>query len=302
VGSVAFVGALVAPPQPSWDVLVTGWHVDLLLPVVAAAGAAYAVGVRRLARRGRAWPRGRSVTFAAGLAAILVATQSGLADYDRVLFSLHVAQHLLLGMVAPLLLALGAPVTLALQASNRGAQRQILRALHTVPVRVLTHPVIAWLLFGGSLVVLYFTSLYELSLRHEWVHALVHAHFLLAGSLFMAQVVGLDPIPHALGYAARLLYVLVALPFHAFLGVAILTSDRVLAAGWYDEVVRRWGASPLADQRTGAGLLWMVGEVFGVAATLLVVRRWMTHDERAAARHDRALDRQVGALASGADR
>jgi cytochrome c oxidase assembly factor CtaG len=285
------VGTLVAPPPPSWDLLVTGWELDVLMVSLVAAGAAYALGVRRLARRGRVWPRGRSIAFGLGLAAIVLATQSGLAAYDDVLFSMHVVQHLVLGMLGPLLLVSGAPVTLALQASDRGTQRRLLRVLHSRPVVVLTHPVTAWLLFGGTLVVLYFTGLYELSLRNHWVHAATHAHFVVAGSLFMAHVVGVDPIPGALGYGARLLYVLVALPFHAFLGVAILSAHRVLAAGWYDEVVRPWGASPLADQRTGAGLLWVAGEVFGLVAALIIVRRWMGQEERAAVRHDRGLPR-----------
>ena len=279
--------AFVAPPSPSWDRLLTDWQPDLALVGVAVAAAAYAVGVRRLTHAGHPWPLNRSVAFAVGLAVIIVATQSGLAAYDRVLFSMHVVQHLLLGMVAPLLLVLGAPVTLALQASHRGTQRRLLRFLHSWPARVVTHAVTAWILFGGTLVVLYFTGLYELSLRNGWVHSLVHFHFLLAGFLFMACVIGLDPIPGALSHGARLLYVLVALPFHAFIGVAILSMDRVIAADWYDTVARPWGASALDDQRTGAGILWMAGEVFGLAAALVVARQWMAHEERAAARHDR---------------
>ena len=279
----------VAPPPPSWDLLVTGWEPDVLVIGIVAAAATYSLGVRRLARRGRVWPRGRSIAFGGGLVALMLATQSGLAAYDDVLFSMHVGQHLVLGMLAPLLLVCGAPVTLALQASERDTQRRLLQILHSRPVTVITHPVTAWLLFGGTLVVLYFTGLYELSLRNHWVHAATHVHFVVAGSLFMAHVVGLDPIPGALGYGARLLYVLVALPFHAFLGVAILGTDRVLAAGWYEDVVRPWGASPLADQRTGAGLLWVAGEVFGLVAALIIVRRWMGQEERAGARHDRRL-------------
>jgi putative copper resistance protein D len=226
---------------------------------------------------------------------ILVATQSGLAAYDRVLFSLHVVQHVLLGMVAPLLLVLGAPVTLALQAGSRSTQQKILRVLHSSPARVLIHPLTAWLLFASSIVVLYFTPLYELSLRNDLAHGAVHAHFVGAGSLFLAHVVGVDPIPGALRYGARLLYVVVLLPFHTFIGIALLTTNTVIAAGWYAHVERTWGASPLSDQRTGAGLLWISGELFGVLAIGLVVRQWMVAEERVAARHDRRLDRVDGA-------
>jgi putative membrane protein len=287
---VALVGAVGAPPAPSWDAFLTDWSLGVAFPVVIVVAAAYVVGLRRLRARGRAWPVSRTVAFLSGLGLILIATESGLAAYDRVLFSLHVVQHVLLGMVAPLLLVLGAPVTLALQAGSRRTQQNILRLLHSAPARVLTHPLTAWALFGGSIVVLYFTGLYELSLRNEAVHVAVHAHFVAVGCLFLAHVVGLDPIPGALGYGARLLYVAVLLPFHTFVGVALLTTNRVIAADWYAQVERSWGASPLSDQRTGAGLLWVAGELFGVLAIALAVRQWMGAEDRAAARHDRRLD------------
>src|SRR5256886_10749363 len=179
----------------------------------------YVSGLRRLQARGRSWPVARTITFLSGLAVIMIATESGLAAYDRVLFSLHVVQHILLGMVAPLLLVLGAPITLALQAGSRASQRRILRVLRSTPVRVLTHPLTAWLLFSTSIVTLYFTPLNELSLRNGWFHVATHAYFLLAGGLFLAHVVGLDPIPHALGSGARLLYAAVSFPLPTSLGV-----------------------------------------------------------------------------------
>ena len=301
-GFAATVGkaAVAAPSAPSWDILVTDWSLDVTFPFVLVLGAAYVIGVRRLHSRGRSWPATRATAFLSGLAVVLVATESGVAAYDRVLYSLHVVQHVLLGMVAPLLLVLGAPITLALQAGSRTSQRRILRVLRSTPAQVLTHPLTAWLLFGTSIVTLYFTPLYELSLRNGWFHVATHAYFLLAGCLFLAHVVGLDPIPHALGYGARLLYVLVLLPFHTFVGVALLTMNTVIAAGWYDQVERRWGASPLADQRTGAGILWISGELFGLLCIGIVAYQWMSAEEREAARHDRRLD--LEAAASQGDR
>jgi putative copper resistance protein D len=292
--------AVAAPPAPSWDILVTGWSLDVAFPFVVVLAAGYVIGVRRLRVHGRSWPTARTVAFLSGLALVLVATDSGIAAYDQVLFSLHIVQHILLGMVAPLLLVLGAPITLALQAGSRPAQRRILRILHSGPVKVLTHPLTAWLLFSTSIVTLYFTPLYELSLRNGWFHVATHAYFVLAGCLFLAHVVGLDPIPHALGYGARLLYVVVLLPFHTFVGVALLTMNTVIASGWYDRIARPWGARPLADQRTGAGLLWVSGELFGLLCIGIVVHQWMSAEERAAARHDRRLD--LEAAASQGDR
>jgi cytochrome c oxidase assembly factor CtaG len=243
------LAAYLAPPRPTWSVFLGDWSLDPLFVVTVVAGVVYAMGVRRLHERGRRWPPARSAAFAGGLFLIALATQSGLAQYDRTLFSLHVVQHMLLGMVAPLLLVLGAPVTLALQACHRPAQRRLLRTLHSRPLTLLTHPAVVWVLFGGTLVALYFTGLYELSLRNDAVHALVHAHFVVVGFLFMGYVVGIDSFAHGFGYGARLLYVLVLLPFHAFIGVALLGSDRVLASDWYSQVVRARCRDPVGSRR-----------------------------------------------------
>ncbi len=230
----------------------------------------------------------RTGAFGGGLVVIAFATQSGFARYDTVLFSMHVAQHLLLGMLAPVLLVLGAPLTLALQASERRTRSRLLRLLHSRPVAVLTHPLLVWVWFGGTLVVLYFTGLYALSLGDPWVHVLIHVHFVVVGCLFMAYVIGVDPLPRAFGYGGRMLFVAVVLPFHAFLGVALLGERRVLASGWYAGHAPAWATTPLADQRLGAGMLWAFGEVFGLVALGIVLYQWMRHDEAVAARRDRA--------------
>jgi cytochrome c oxidase assembly factor CtaG len=257
---------------------------------IALAAGLYIGGVRRLARRGRRWPAARWVPFAAGLVALLLASQSGLARYDTVLFSVHMAQHLLLGMVAPLLLALGAPVTLALQASRRPTQVALLRILHSRPVAVVTHPVVAWVLFGGTLFVLYFSPLFELSLRNDVVHSAVHLHFLVVGATFFWPLVGLDPVHWRLPHGARLLAILLAVPFHAFVGIAILSANDLLAGGWYGDIARDWGPSALSDQRTAAGILWAVGDVLAFVAAVIVFFQWAEREEREAQRADRRLD------------
>lgn len=279
------------PPEPSLRSLLVPGGVDVGgLALVVALGLGYAAGVRRLGARGRRWPPGRSAAFAAGIAGIALATQSGLARYDGVLFSAHSAQHVLLGMVAPALLALGAPVTLALQAGARPMQQVLLRVLHRPPVRLLAHPVVAWLLFGGTLVALYAGPLLELSLRHELVHGIVHVHFLAAGALFCWTAIGADPSPHRLHPGARVGFVFLAVPLHAFLGISLLSTTSLLAGGFYAEAPPPWLDDVLADQRLGSGILWAAGELFGLALTGVALARWMGAEERAGRRADVALD------------
>ena len=79
--------------------------VPLLLVLVL--GGLYLWGVARLRARGDAWPPGRTFAFVGlGLGTLLVAMTSGLAAYDDSLFAVHMVQHMLLAMVAPVFLAL----------------------------------------------------------------------------------------------------------------------------------------------------------------------------------------------------
>ena len=261
------------------------WSLDPLFVVTVLAGALYLAGVRRLAARGRHWPIARSVAFAGGLVVIVFATQSGLAQYDRVLFSLHVVQHLLLGMVAPLLLVLGAPVTLALQASHRSAQTAWAPSSCTAD-RSRSSPIRSS--SGSCSAARSSSSTSPVSTSSRCATAgctaLVHVHFVVVGCLFMAYVIGVDPLPRAFGYGARLLFVAVVLPFHAFLGVALLGRRTVIAADWYAEVSRPWVSGALSDQKLGAGMLWAFGELFGLLALGIVLYQWMRHEEIVAVR------------------
>ncbi|GAC1540456.1 MAG: hypothetical protein NVS3B12_27400 [Acidimicrobiales bacterium] len=259
-----------------WRVLLEDWHAPVPpLLVAGASTAAYALGVSRLARRGRRWATQRSAAFGAGIAVIIVALCSGIAHYDDSVFTVHVSQHLLLAMVAPALLALGAPVTLALQASSPVSQRRLLRALRNPVIEVLTHPVVTWISFSASIIVLYSTQLYPASLRHPWLHDLVHIHFVVIGALFFWPIVGIDPARWRLPYGARLLYVVLALPFHAIVGLALVTASTPL-----------WSAHTVADQQRGGGVMMLFGDLITLVIFSIVFVQWARADERAAARYD----------------
>lgn len=289
---------MVALAAPSAATLLRPAPDPALALVVVLLGAGYVVLVRRrrTAHPERPWPAGRSWAFGLGVATLAVATQSGLGRYDTALFSLHMVQHLLLGMLAPLLLALGAPVTLVLQGGPRGVQVGLLRILDHPVVRALSHPIVAWSLFSLSLFAVYFTPLLELSLRNDLVHTAVHLHFVAAGFLFCWSVLGVDAGRRRTGHAARLLAVALTIPLHAILGLVIQSgADDPLAAEEYGRVARDWGGSLASDQRTGAGVLWGLGEVWGVVLVIIVGLGWMRAEARRQAREDARLDAEAGA-------
>ena len=76
-----------------------------------------------------------------------LATMSALGAYDTVLFSVHMVQHMILMMVAPMFLALGAPVTLALRTLPPPAARHAARRAALTVARVLTFAPLTLALF-----------------------------------------------------------------------------------------------------------------------------------------------------------
>jgi cytochrome c oxidase assembly factor CtaG len=273
---------------------IRSWGLDgLVAGLVVVFGFLYWLSIRSIRRRNRRWPLVRFVSFVGGLSVVILATQSFVGVYDTTLFSVHVVQHLLLAMVAPLLMVVGEPVTLAIQAADRPLQTRMIRLLRSAPVRVLTRPVMVWVLYAGIMFAYYFSPVYEISLRNELVHELIHVVFLLVGLLFFWVVVGPDPVSHALGYPTRILVLLAAMPFHAFLGVAILSSRDILGGEYYRALGRDWGPTLAADQQAGGVLMWVGGGIVAVAALLGVAWKWWQSDLRIAQRSDRAQERQL---------
>src|SRR4030095_3316607 len=206
--------ALAAPaagsqlPAPPPGRLLLSWSFNPLVPVgLLAATIAYLQARRLLVANGVAWPARRTVYFLSGIAALALALLSPVEAYDTVLFSVHVAQHMLLTMVAAPLLALGAPITLALRVAKGRTRRRMTRVLHSPPLRVIGNPVVARVLFPLPLYGLYFSPLFDLTLRQPLVHDLVHVHFLTVGLLFWWPLVGRDPHRSRLRHIARLLFV-----------------------------------------------------------------------------------------------
>jgi len=288
-------GAVV--PQPTVGRILLGWSFDPLVAVpLLVAAALYVQSWRRIRARGQRWPTQRLVCFLCGLGAIALALQSPLEAYDTVLFSVHVSQHLLLTMAAAPLLVLGAPITMLLMTVPARTRKRVVRVVHSRPIQVLSHPLVAWLLFTMTLYALYFSPLFELTLRNPLVHDLVHLHFIAVGLLFWWPVVGIDPTRWRLHHLARVMFVFLMVPFHAFLGVAIMGSGHLLAPA-LGQFVRDWGPSPLADQQAGGAIMWGVGDVVSVVAVIAILAAWAQHEEKVAAREDRRLARARAAAA-----
>ena len=286
------------PPELTVVRYFTEWRFDLLWTLVIAFLAFfYLAGVWRLHRRGDRWPLHRTILWLAGLALLFYSTNGGVNVYEKYLFSVHMFMHMMLTMMVPLLLVPGAPITLALRAirkrgdGSRGTREWILIAVHSRIAGVLTNPVVAAVIFAGSLWLFYYSPLFRWATTDHIGHQFMVVHFLLAGYLFVTALIGIDPVPKPAPYPLRLIVLLGTLAFHAFFGLTLMTGSGLLLADWFGAMGRTWGASAIVDQQVGGGIAWSVGEIPTAILALTVAYLWFRNDVKDAKRLDRQSDR-----------
>jgi putative copper resistance protein D len=267
-----------------------GWSVLAVLSLLGTVG--YLIAVVRLQRSGVAWPWWRTAAWLAGCVSLFAVTGTWLNGYSMVLFSVHMAQHMVLSMVAPLLLLVGAPVTLALRTLPRGRgvagvpRALLLDALHSRVARFLSHPAVTLPLFLASLYAVYFTPVFDALMDDPFGHQFMLAHFTVTGLLFFGPILAQDPWPRTIGHAGRMLELLIPMPLHAFFGVAVMMAGSLVVETFANPPAG-WGVDPLADQNTAGSIAWSFGELPTVFVMVVVLFSWMNSEERRGKRLDR---------------
>ncbi|KQQ23020.1 copper transporter [Rathayibacter sp. Leaf299] len=284
------------PPVASAVNFVTLWNVDLIWLLVTGFGIAfYVAGVLRLRRRGDSWPLHRTVLWIAGMLLLAYITNGGVNVYEKYLFSAHMLSHMVLTMAVPLLLVPAAPVTLIARAvvrrtdGSRGPREWVLLAVHSRFGTIVSHPIVAAVLFVGSLWAFYYSPLFRWATTDHIGHEWMIVHFLITGYLFVSVLIGVDPSSHQVPYPMRLLLLLGTMAFHAFFGLALMTGEGLLLADWYGAM--GWGSDALADQRAAGGIAWSIGEIPTLALAIVVAMMWSRSDARETKRRDRQADR-----------
>ncbi len=293
------------PPPPNLANLVLGWsfHAEVVVPLVLAA-AAYLGAVRRVNRAhpDNPVPRDRPAFWLLGLACLAIALLSGIERYDTELFSVHMIQHALIVFGAAPAFVLAAPITLLLRtASPRARERWILPVLRSRVVKVVAHPLVAWLLFTVVTWGSHLSPLFDAALEDPLVHQVEHILYLSTAMLFWWPVVGRDPSPWRLPYPARIGYLFLQMPLMSLLSVLILFSPQVLYAH-YLTTGRPWPPTPLEDQQLAGALMWGIGDLAFLVAIFIVIAAWMRHEERATRRREAAEDARAARLAAAGAR
>jgi putative membrane protein len=262
------------------------WTLDPAVLLAIALWTGIYVWRFRAARReagGRGAGLRQAAAFGGFVLVLLVALVSPIdALGEDYLFTMHMAQHILLGDIAPLLLLL---------ALSRVIMRPATRRFHQIERRLgrLASPITFILIWFGLLYLWHIPALYEAAIRSDALHALEHASFFAAGCAVWWPLIQPVPMRYKLTGLATFGYILAAKLGLGLLGL-YLTWSKTVAYGYYETVPRIWGLSPIADQNVGGALMMLEQSLVLVTAFCILFVRMLLQSEEEERRRERLED------------
>ncbi|MBI1795829.1 MAG: cytochrome c oxidase assembly protein [Candidatus Eisenbacteria bacterium] len=268
-------------PIPPFDWHRWEYHVSTLVGIaVLAILYLWAIGpMRRRLADAEPVPPWRIASFFLGLTVAFFALNGPIHDLsDYYLFSVHMAQHLMLTQLMPPLLLLGVP-NFALSPLVRPRWVQSIAGF-------LTRPAVAFALFTLSFTGWHVQPAYDLMMRNHNVHIVTHVQFMVTAVIMWWPI--LSPMREfpRLPHGGQMLYLfLIGVPM--MLVAAMITLADVVLYPWYSGSPRVLGITPLDDQRYGGMLMWVPGGLFYWAAMSIVYFAWVKREGENDAREAR---------------
>ncbi len=266
------------------------WSFDPFLIVVVVIVFAHEVGLARLKRRSnRARTRRRrlhALAFYGGLGVLLLAVESPLDYWAGDYFFVHMLEHLLIGMYAPILIVVGSPWIPLMFAVPVRARRSVGRffllgswspALRGIG-RVVRNPWFALLSFNAAMVVWHIPALFDSAETNQTVHIwLMHGSFFVTGVLFWLQIIPSHPMKPK---ASPIWQAGAIISTNVVMFILAMALSIFSAASWYSVYAHIPGVTlaPFADQQIGAAILWVCGDFWAVPALVVVIKRAIDHE------------------------
>jgi putative membrane protein len=227
--------------------------------LLAAGYFVYAGPLRRRFSLGPPVPPLRQLAFYLGCAVMLLALISPLDSLgDNYLLSAHMAQHMLLGFVAPPLWLVGTPSWLVQVILPPGLPRR------------LSNPILAFIAFNGVFWVWHLPRFYDAALTNDALHILEHLMFMAAGVIGWAPVLGSGFGER--GTAASKFIYLVPSMFSCNALAALITLTPTPLYPFYGHAALHWGLSALDDQYIAGLTMWLPGDMLYLALFLWTVK------------------------------
>jgi putative membrane protein len=265
--------------------LLTSWSFEpLQLAPIAFLAIAYGLRARTLARRGQPVPGWRVALYSLGIGLLVLAVASPIATIgEERLFSFHMAQHLLIGDLAPLCLLAGLTGPLL---------RPVLALPGVYRLRVLANPFVALPLWAVNLTLWHLPFFFEAAVRHDSVHAVEHVAFFAGGVVLWLPVVETLPAPEWFGSGAKLGYVVAVRLFATVLGNVFIWGGSPYYSV-YDTASHYLGLSPHGDQSLAGSLMMLEGSIVTIVAIAWLFLRMAQEGEMRQELIERGLDPRV---------
>jgi cytochrome c oxidase assembly factor CtaG len=237
--------------------------------------AGYTIGLIRFLRHAgphRSPSVPRVVAMVAGLLVILIALASPLDALADELLCAHMAQHLLLMLLAAPLLVAARPTPYLVWSLPRPGRRFLSHLWNRMGlsrcVRLFKAPALCWSVFCATVILWHVPASYRWAMSGESRHALMHLSFLGAAALFWSVVLA-PTHRRRLDDARAALYVLSAALLTGLPGVLITFARHPLYLDAPDGSMR-FGFTALADQQLAGLIMWIPMDLilFGVALAL----------------------------------
>lgn len=243
----------------------------IALAAAAVSVYLYAVGEYNARFPDRAFSGWRITAFVSGVMLMTLVLLPPIEPLSDTSFAWHMVQHVTLMLIGPPLLLLGAPLLLAVAVPPPRIARRLSAAAASSAGHVIFAPLTGWLLFVAVLWMSHFSPLYEAALDHPGVHVLEHALYVSAALLFWSSVVQVGYTPRPLPYPVRMLYLFLAIPQGAFLGLALYAARKVLYPHYLHDLTP---VLALADQRNGGAVMWLAGGLLLFIAFMCTAGAW----------------------------
>lgn len=260
------------------------WSFDPTFLLLLALAALYFRGLARHRRAGRALlPGWRPWLFALGVATFALALLSPIDALADLSFAWHMAQHMLLVLVAPPLFLLGAPFVPVVRGLPARFRRRVFVPLARQPgVRWffinVTRPWVGLPLYVVTLWGWHHPLLYDGALHNAALHYLEHFCFVVSAVFFWWNVVSPHPFRSRLGYGPRMAYLFAAMLQNNALGALISFSTSALYA--YKAMGGFWSLTAEDDQLIGGLLMWLGGAMMHVLAFTVILILLASQHER----------------------
>ena len=220
-------------------------------------------------------PLRTSILYLSGVALLFLSLSSPLdALSDEYLFSAHMLQHFIMLMIVPVLLILGLPEE-RLRALLR--VKWVAKAEH-----LLNRPTAAWITANLVLWVWHIPALYDWAVRNEGIHIFQHLTFLISATIFWWPV--LAPTQESRMPATDgMIYLFLAGLSNMVLGILLTFSTEPVYEPYVSpedswkllgQLRSQFNLDPLADQKLGGILMWVLGSVVFLAVIMLHLKRW----------------------------